>query len=409
MKRDELPLLQPQLSATSKRTAFGVLESIARSHEMTSTMEERIRSSYASTSDFLQESPEFKVWGPTIHGQGSRVIGTTVRPVGRAEFDIDSVMRLPRAAQAYYAQGGPVALLNTLEMVMRRYAEQHGLKLKRRARCVCLEYANEMHADLAPVFADPHLTLLFGEHHAQIPDRELVSYSDTNPTGYMHWFNVAASKRPMLRNQLTMDSRDLVRADVVPLPPQAEVFNRFLSRIVQVAKIHRNLYFKAAPDDAPTSVFLTTLLAKAYERQVQVWHDDELSFLLAVVRDMRRSIVELPGGDGTEWWVLNPTTRSENLAGRMNTEKRQTGFRVWHHALAADVMRLAESVELHEGRDSLVRKVGSAFSQDSADDLQRSMQRHLATDRSAGRAVVMGASGLAFDVKSRENTHHGDL
>ena len=49
--------------------------------------------------DFLSEHPFFGGLTVEVHPQGSMALGTTTKPEGKAEFDVDLVARLTPAAR----------------------------------------------------------------------------------------------------------------------------------------------------------------------------------------------------------------------------------------------------------------------------------------------------------------------
>jgi hypothetical protein len=118
-----------------------------------------------------------------------------------------------------------------------------------------------MHADVAPVVHHPRHFGLHGETYGLIPDRDLERYVGTNPKGYGRWFESLAALMPAFTQRDALV--ELAKADVVPLPSHA-VFDRLLSRIVQLFKIHRNNFFVKHNDLCPPSIFVTTLVAHAY-------------------------------------------------------------------------------------------------------------------------------------------------
>lgn len=103
----------------------------------------------------------------------------------REGFDIDLIARLHQfAMRKYGGLTGPTLLLNDLFAALERYAKAHGLRIHRWERCVTLEYAGGMFADIAPVIDDLSLLGVYGDTLGRIPDRRLHLYDPTNPRGY---------------------------------------------------------------------------------------------------------------------------------------------------------------------------------------------------------------------------------
>ena len=405
MKREARWPVPGRLKSATKRTLFAMLGAIARSHELTKTQRDKIETSYASTGAHLAEDRKFGRYVKQVHPQGSFVLGTMVR---HPEFDIDSVARLEREAERLYlGAAGATQLLNDLHASLSDYGARHHLKVTRKKRCVQIEYAQGMHADITPVFDAPLHGVPFGDLHGAVPDRELRCFVPTNPRGYASWFSMQAEKRPLFVGEGWF-AEILAKTDVVPLPDQQELQKRFLSQIVQVAKVHRNHSFVGREDDAPTSIFITTLLANGYERLVHLPHDDEFTFLIALIDDMPSGF-ERRGSNGDEWVLMNPTTTSENIASRMNTPVRQKAFEQWVWQLREDLCALAVGLDggsATNGRDQLIAGIQRKFGSLAADAARTGLLSGITQARSNHLVIANSATGL-IAMPSRHHTFHG--
>ena len=186
MNRDDnLPRAVRNVTAAASARFTYLAEAIARAFEPTATQLQDLERAYNATGEYLVECAEFGKLVEQVHAQGSRQMGTIVRPMDakRDGFDIDLVVRLSRAALARYGgPGGQALLLEHLYVALKRYAERHGLGIERWERCITLIYAGGMRADFAPVIDDPMHALPYGEHHGRIPDRERKSYRSEEHT-----------------------------------------------------------------------------------------------------------------------------------------------------------------------------------------------------------------------------------
>jgi len=210
---------RPRISMRASARFFHLVDVIARANEPTATQLSALERSYNSTGEFLSACPEFQGDLIQIHAHGSRQLGTVVRPRNgsREGFDIDLIARLASGARHKYdGEHGPALLLDRLHRALSRYADAHGLQLRRWERCATLEYAEGMCADIAPVIDSPLLAAPFGETHGLIPDRELRLFNSTNPRGYAKHFDIAAAISPnftdVVRFSEAMDS--VTRAEV---------------------------------------------------------------------------------------------------------------------------------------------------------------------------------------------------
>jgi hypothetical protein len=402
-------------AAASARFTY-LAEAIARTFEPTPTQLNDLERAYNATGEYLIGCHELGRLVTQVHAQGSRPMGTIVRPmdVKREGFDIDLVVRLDRAASARYGgPGGPVLLLEHLFAALKRYADRHGLEIERWERCVTLVYAGGMRADFAPVIDDPSLTLPEGEHHGRIPDRDLKNFLSTNPKGLCHGFDKAAKIAPrfLLSEALTANFAEARKADVEPLPEAEEVFARLLSRFVQLGKVHRNRTFAELPsgaDWAPTSVFLTSLFAKAYAILAPQPHDGPLDLFFDIVELLptlfQRETIE----SGREHWTLmNIYAHGDNLAASMNTAARQQAFSQWQTKFLRDLEGLLAAIEGNHGLDTVTKAVEQAFGPRAAQAVvQRSASRR-EENRSLQRAGFLVAGTLPVSAPARAHTYFG--
>lgn len=404
-------------SSRSSTRFFYLVDAIGRLHEPTNTQLGALESSYHSTGEFLAECAEFKGVLHEIHPHGSRRIGTLVRPMdeSREGFDIDLVARFRQSAmQKYEGANGPVRLLNDLHVALARYANAHSLRIHRWERCVTLEYAGGMFADIAPVIDAPTQFGIYGDTLGHIPDREKRLYDLTNPIGYAQGFDKAASISPMFMSTHALDEAFNLeaKADVVPLPDSQEVFNRLLSRLVQLLKLHRNVSFgiagKNTSDLAPSSIFITTLTAAAYTVIAPKPHESPLELLLDIVETLpdyfERTV--LPYG-GEHWFLANPSAPTENLASAMNTPQRQAAFTSWHARIKGHLTKIVDAIEARAGMDVLLPELEAAFGKRAALTIRDEEAKQRQSSVTAGKIALVSA-GASVSTTSRAHTFFGD-
>jgi hypothetical protein len=205
-------------------------------------------------------------------------------------------------------------------------------------RCWRINYVN-LHLDSLP--ARPKGTA--GSTAILIPDRELRSYKDSDPKGYLAWFELrCVVRRP--------GTEAKVQANVEPAPDHQGWREKAPLQIgIQLLKRHRDVYFQKR-DHSPISIILTTLAAKAYNQ--------EDSILVA----MRGMIDRMPQGieriDGKPY-VFNPVNRGENFADKWHREpQREKAFLGWHAQAKQDLAALEAAANLPEISKALERFVG---------------------------------------------------
>ncbi|WP_231502517.1 nucleotidyltransferase [Herbaspirillum sp. RV1423] len=406
--------LQRTFSNRSSDYFVRMIEDIGRALEPTETQLALLERSYKSTGEFLVNCAEFDGLLVEIHPQGSRELGTITRPVNpdRTGFDIDLVARFDTTAYTKYGYpDGPTRLLRDLFAALQKYADRHGLTLKRWDRCATLEYSDGMCADIAPIIDMPSLIAVHGDLHGWIPDRQLKRYQPTNPRGYNREFNRIATISPIFtgsaRLVVAMDSISEKRAEIKPLSNPDDVFGRLLCRFIQVLKLHRDVAFNGS-DIAPSSVFLTTLTAAAYEQLAPQPHTNPLDLLSHIVGDMPHHFSASRDWGGEEWTIDNPTAPGDNLASSMNTSERQQAFTQWHSMLEDDLNELFDSIESQAGIDQVARKIESAFGAKASKSVQTAQLERQATARSAGKAPLFTAAGILVPSTARAHTFFGD-
>ena len=113
---------------------------------------------------------------PSIYPQGSMRIGTTVRPVGRNEHDLDFVCEVLAHPSSFVS---PLQLLKLIEGRLREHRVYASI-LEVKNRCVRLNYANEFHMDILPACPDGARY----DGRLVVPDRQSRWWKPSNPKGY---------------------------------------------------------------------------------------------------------------------------------------------------------------------------------------------------------------------------------
>ena len=259
-----------------------LLDGVCRAIQLTATQNEDARQKYEAVSAWLAAPRSaLRAFDPQVFPQGSVAIGTTVKPVGREDHDVDSVALLL----------GTFAPMELYELVRDRLKEhryyQTILELKK--RCVRLNYEGNIHLDVLP--AQPRMPL--SVRGLLVPDRELRSWSPSDPKGFVTWFK-GISRRPY----------DEVRLGIEPLPESEDADAKSpLQRAVQLLKRRRDVFFNG-DQDAARSIVLTTLAARSYAGE-----RTEIEALAAALDGMVFEISANPG----ILVVSNPTLPAENF------------------------------------------------------------------------------------------------
>jgi hypothetical protein len=300
-----------------------ILEKIAENLDITPTQYEQAKSKYEAVGKWLEDdNSSLKRFRPQISPQGSFRLGTVIKPLlGHEEYDVDLTCKL-------HILKGSITQQLLKKMVGGRLKENDNYKrmlaLEKR-RCWRLEYAEDtrFHLDIVPSIPDEQVVIKFlesknvpfqiAQHALCITDNETWNYDrdfpKSNPEGYAIWFT--NRMREELRRKKTLLAEGLrMKVDDIP---EYKV-KTTLQRVVQLLKRHRDIRYQE-DDDKPISIILTTLAAKAYNNETDIY--EALRNILSKMDSyIRKSF------DG-KFQIENPVNPDENFADKWNENKRK--------------------------------------------------------------------------------------
>jgi hypothetical protein len=370
-----------------KIQTFGVLERICQRLELTETQFQTAKSRYESTGAWLAQSNDPVLQSSEIYPQGSTAIGTTIKPVGRNEHDVDLINLLVGATP-----DTPPALVKKVVGDRLRANGRYATILTELQRCWCLSYANEFHLDITPAIRNPDCP----NGGELVPDKALKAWKASNPKGFRDKFLARAK----LQATFLVKSEGRVAADAQIAPfPTKSAFKGVLPRTIQLAKRHRDIAFeKLDRRHAPLSVIVTQLAGRSYEYCIRHFtFESELDLLLTTLRLMTTFIEKEIIGGREHYFVWNETTVGENFAEKWNSEpERARAFYWWHRKVVADFERLLE----FEGMDALAAEMSETLGDDLVRSVMDEMTAGVSELRGAGRLGVTatGLAALSFDV-----------
>ena len=335
-----------------------LLEGICRAIQLSPALYEDAESKYEAVADWLARagSPLAR-FDPEVFPQGSIRIGTTVRPRGQDEYDVDLVLLLSTAiddAMHLYE------LVRNRLLAHRTYARI----LEEKKRCLRLNYAGQFHLDVLP--ARPAFRL--GGTRLWVPDKQLRGWSVSDPKGYASWFLGIAE-----------GARDRILAKTEPLPEFKSAEEKSpLQRTVQLLKRRRDVYF-GGDDDAPRSVVLTTLAARHYRNQQTVLATlvDTLELIWAEIQ-RTQGILAVP----------NPTLPQEDFADAWNVDSYARFVR-FVRDFRAELVRLGSP----QNMENMAEQLAEMFGEKPTDAAYREYGKLLQARAGAGRLYV-GVAGV---------------
>jgi len=291
-------LAEPQPTLPSTRTQWldRHLNRVCLLLELTATQYRDAEEKYQSVGKWLSaEGSLLAIFAPEIYPQGSMLLGTTVRPWGRMEYDLDLVCQLHWCANQL-----PLTVYDWVYGRMNAN-ETYAEMLEKLKRCLRLNYAGAFHMDILPACPNDGV----GIGSIIVPDRKLECWTHSNPKGFAAWF----FEKCRLRDEL---AERMLKGSVEPLPSPVPSEYKFpLQRIVQLMKRHRDVYFRGGHDIA-RSVILTTLAGHFYRGQRSLSHALE-SVLDGVYAELERH--------PTVPRIANPVHPAENFADTWDQEK----------------------------------------------------------------------------------------
>ncbi len=336
--------------ALGRKTQFvGILENICQALELTATQYETAKSRYETIGKYLTEADDIFLKKSAIYPQGSISLGTTVRPMGREEYDIDLVCIVPSMSP----ETPPETLKKIVGDRLKENERYKGI-LEEKLRCWRINYANEFHLDITPSIPNPSCR----NEGELVPDKKLKEWKPSNPKGYRRSFEDCAKLQP--RMSLFTASMSEARTNIEDLPAPTK-FKGVLKRCVQICKRHRDLWFEGA-EVAPISIIITTLAAKSYRHCVlNRLYDTEFDLLLDVIREMPQFIEMKKIGNRTMYFVWNDSTSGENFAEKWNEDVRlPRAFFAWQKEILGDL----EEFLNQQGLDTLRNSLNASFGED---------------------------------------------
>lgn len=385
------------ITASANHTLDALLESLCIKLQLTKTQDVRSRVHYKAVTDWLaEEGSPLYLFSPHIFPQGSQRLGTTTKPVGRAEFDLDAVCKL-----ALNPQCSPGQLYS---LIWDRLAshETYRKMMKRLPRCVRLNYSGDFHLDIAPAIPDSEC----GGNCILVPDLdanlsllhpENDSWKSTNPIDYAEWFEDQCAP-------VFVVNEKYASAQVDPVPDTEAVHAKpALKRSVQLFKRWRDVEYEQRPGLAPPSIILTTLSGHFYEGQQLC--TDALQSILDSTVDQIQSTKRL--------CLKNPAHPQENICEKW--DEVEGSYRDFCVAVSEFQNRF-QQLQSVRGLDRIEEELAALFGESPVQSVVKEyIDKRVTAPRNNGSLRVRPGSGLLVPavvapsaIAMPRNTFHGD-
>lgn len=242
-----------------------LLDNICQQLQLDPTREKLMKTAYETVSSIIDEDMSFfGKLDPTIYVYGSKAIGTTTKPYGKEEFDLDFVIKV-----SYNWEG--ISLNNFLDKLF-NLLNSHGTykdKVERLRFCVRINYKSDFHMDIMPGCEIPHK-----KEKLRVPDTKLKLWAIRNPKGYISWFEskyLLDSSLIRLNDYYKHLNEIQAKAEVEEMPSTLDYSAvQPLQRAVQLIKRYRDIYFENDKDHATSSVILTTIVGLFYQGEQSI-------------------------------------------------------------------------------------------------------------------------------------------
>lgn len=318
-----------------------VLRLIAEKLDLDETRHKNAEDKYRAVAEWLGASGSaLENYFPAIYPQGSFALGTVVKPLFADEYDLDLVCELKGFS------GTPEEIKQIVGDRLKENKLYQPPRLEEMNRCWWLNYAGDFHLDILP--AKPSTSVTLSETAIQVPDKDLHEWSDSDPKGYVAWFQTQMVEQFNLRKQLLIEQKSI---DEVP----DYAVTTTLQQAIQLIKRNRDIEFEQDGDDKPISIIITTLAAHVYSNQVDLF--DTLFELVSNMPDR----IEI--WDGVSW-VMNPVNHNENFAEKWQKHPQlQAKFLKWLEQLRDALIKMQDYENLTGAEDLLVALFGERITE----------------------------------------------
>lgn len=382
--------MTPKLSPDRRAAELNLLlDRIGSKLQLSTTSYSLAEDRYVTIGKYLRADGALHRLKPWIYPQGSLRIGTTVRPKGRTEFDLDLVCLFLADPSEF---PNPTVLLDMVEERFRE-SETYRWMVERKNRCIRINYANDFHMDILPACPLPQAAL-HGEHAVVVPDCDADDWGHSNPKGYALWFESTAEEavRQLKRN-------------IEALPTQQDYEDlATLKRVVQLLKRNRDVALDSIRERRrPISIVLTTLAARHYRGGSSVSD--------AILEILDGILLEIANAGMNRIVVLNPTNSREDLSERWDVDP--DAYRIfidWVTTLRAKWVALLGKSGIHNIKLDLEEMFGERIAREIIDERMKEID----AERRAGGLAVERGSGLivpatvsSANAAVRHNTFYG--
>lgn len=351
-----------------------LLNEMAKALQLDETRYNRMIVSYEAIKKWIEgDELFFKPYKYEVYPHGSVRVFTTVKPIGKLEFDLDIVIHFNDS----HVSHSPLKIYTEL---IRRLNEKETYKkiLEKKNRVIRLNYSGDFHMDIMPGIQSS----AFNVNKIKIPDIDLGMWVSSNPRGFAEWF--------MFKANLAKES--LLERSLKSEKIQADNFNnkKPLQRAVQLIKRYRDIYFENDNKYQPRSIILTTIAGQMYNGEESIFETIE------------NIINRIKGSFHQEFRIkiYNPVDNDEDFTDKWDSEPQYyEAFKEFINHLDKEWQKL--KIENGVLEESFILK--RLFGNDLVNQVQIKESETMSLIREKKELNVARNSGILTDVLSNKN------
>ena len=323
--------------------------------DLTPTQRDDLKRSYGAVTEALLKSKTLEgiLDKLELRPQGSVRAGTVVKPSPDVNFDLDVLcwMVFLRTGQT------PAQVWKLIWDALGEHGTYASMR-EPKPRCIRLQFAAGYHLDITPAIPDPHRPAPV----VWVPDTKLQAWSPSNPIGFCDsWLHVIAAQLPT--TIVTFSAESVLKGEraaaasnrqdkVEPLPDEEGFRKAPLLKLIQLVKYFRDQAYEEDDKDKPSSILLTTITARAYEKHLFSGHTSLNQFVVAVVSAIKAQVHVEYHHNTFKCSVMNPVDERENFADKW-TLQTYSAFSRWADTLSSKMAAVMKSEA--QGMDERLR------------------------------------------------------
>jgi hypothetical protein len=363
-----------------------LLDRMAESLQLDKTRYELMIQHYEAIKKWIEADEQFfKPFKYELYPHGSVRIRTTVKPIGKDEFDLDIALHLKLQWDIHTPE--------KIYFELRRRLSEHAIykeKMELKNRCIRLNYSGDFHMDILPGVQEND----WDEDKIRVPDRLLGYWVSSNPRGYSKWFLNKANTVKISLLEKALRAENLPSNDFENKKP--------LQRAVQLIKRYRDIYFHDDDTFKTSSIILTTIAGLYYNGEESIYLTVE-----NIVNRIRQHTIH----NSWRLKVLNPVNSEEDFTDKWEREPRYyQAFKTFYEHLYEQWHELKkENGIISEGRilkDLFGDELYFNAQTSQADIIEKSRNANqLGINRNSG---IIGTAGTVSTSLVKTNTFFGN-